>query len=584
MPRKVFFTIGVLVVAWSVRAAATAEELPPPARWLPRDTVAVLEVSEPKAILDLLLDSKLTETIINHPLYKHAMAQPNLQQTQTIVHYVAGELGTDWKTGVRKLAGGGAAIAITSTGAVLLMIDAEDGQMLEKLHGMIVNFAKGDAERQGQPERVKSVKHGGVTCWELGDGRVQAVVGHRYISSNRLDALKAALDLRTAPEQRSLASLSSYQAAKKAVGRTAVASAFVSLAVIKQIPGVKQALTKNTNPLGALLFAGLIDSLRQSNWMALGLKIEDLKLTLEANVDGKPTGQSELAAFARPAKPDQGTLPNLSVPRMIAAMSLYRDLHGFYAAKDKLFPERTSGLIFFENMMGIFFSGRDLTDDVLSEARPEIRLVVAEQKYDPEIGTPHTQIPAFALVLKVLHPKEAGELMEEAFQKAIGLVSFTSGQKGVPGLIVDRPTYSDVRYTVAYSGKIRGEEKGPLAMRYNFRPALVKLADSVVISSTDGLARDLIDALKKETSSPAKPMHEVDSLVDVNATQVASILSANREALIRQNRLEKGTSPKEAEANIGILTQAVKLLGKASLRVIHREEGLQARLELTLNP
>ncbi len=584
MLRREFFTIGVLVAAWSIRAAATAEELPPPARWLPRDTVAVLEISQPKAVLDLLLDSRLTETISKHPLYKHAMAQPGLQQARAIVQYLEGALGTDWKTGVRKLTGGGAAMAVTSTGAVLVMIDAEDGPMLDKLHGMIVNFAKSDAERQGQPERVKSVKHGGVTCWELGDGRAQAVVGSRYLSSNRLDALQAALDLRTGPELRSLASLASYQAAKKAVDPSAAATAFVSLAVIKQVPGVKQALSKNTNPLGALLFAGLIDSLRQSNWLALGLKIEDLKLTLEANLDGKPAGQSELATFARPAKPDLGTLPNLSVPRMIAGLSIYRDLHGFYAAKDKLFPERTSGLIFFENMMGIFFSGRDLTEEVLSEARPEIRFVVAEQKYDPEVGTPQIQIPAFALVLKVYRPKEAAELVEEAFQKAVGLVSVTSGQKGVPGLIVDRPTYSDVRYTVAYSGKVRSEEKGPLSMRYNFRPALVKLADTVVFSSTDGLARDLIDALKKEASAPPKPMHEVDSLVEVNAGQVASILSANRAALIRQNMMEKGTGHKEAEANIGVLTQIVKLLGKASLRVVERQEGLQARLEMTLNP
>jgi hypothetical protein len=269
---------------------------------------------------------------------------------------------------------------------------------------------------------------------------------------------------------------------------------------------------------------------------------------------------------------------------MIAGMSLYRDLHGFYAAKDKLFPERTSGLIFFENMMGIFFSGRDLTEEVLSEARPEIRIVVAEQKYDPEIGTPQVQFPAFALVLKVYRPKEAAELVEEAFQKAVGLVSFTSGQKGVPGLIVDRPTYSDVRYTVAYGGKVRGEEKGPVAMRYNFRPALVKMGDSVVFSSTDGLARDLIDALKKEMSSPPKAMHETDSIVEVDATQIASILSANRSSLVRQNMMEKGTKQKEAEAQIGVLTQIVKLLGKASLRVIQRDQSVQARLELTLNP
>ena len=60
-------------------------------------------------------------------------------------------------------------------------------------------------------------------------------------------------------------------------------------------------------------------------------------------------------------------MPHLDVPRQIAGASVYRDLHGFYAAKDDLFPERTSALIFFENMMGIFFSGKDLTEEVLDD-------------------------------------------------------------------------------------------------------------------------------------------------------------------------------------------------------------------------
>ena len=66
-------------------------------------------------------------------------------------------------------------------------------------------------------------------------------------------------------------------------------------------------------------------------------------------------------------------LPNLCVPRQIAGISLYRDLNAFYAAKDQLFPERTSGHDFFENMMGIFFSGRDLTARSSARLGPEVR-------------------------------------------------------------------------------------------------------------------------------------------------------------------------------------------------------------------
>jgi hypothetical protein len=571
--------IGLYVATGALCPAASADQAPPAARWIPRDTVAVLEIVRPKDVLGLALESKLTETVTAHPLFKQATLQPGFMQFRAVVSFIEGQLGTDWKTGLKKLTGGGVTAAITAKGVVILIIDAEDAKLLAQLQEMIVGFAK-----QNQPDRVKSAEYKGTTCWELADGQVHAVVGGRFVSASKPEGLKAVLDAKAGSEEQSLLSLPAYQAAKKAAGDEAAARAYVNLGIVKQIPGVKAGLDKDTNPIGALLFAGLIDSLRQSNWLALALKIDGDTLSLESTLDAKVSGKSGLAAFARSEKPQEGALPNLAVPRTIAGMSFYRDLHGFYAAKDKLFPERTSGLIFFENMMGIFFSGRDLTDEVLSEFRPEIRFVVAEQKFDPAIGIPQIQFPAFALVLKVWRPKEAAELMEEAFQKAVGLVSFTSGQKGVPGYIVDRPSHADVRYTVAYAGKPRGAEKGPLPVRYNFRPSLACLGDSVIVSSAESLTRDLIDALKKEMSALPKALHETDSLIEVNATQLASILSANRAALVRQNIMEKGSTQREAETNIDMLVGAVKLLGKATIALGQTDDKVQARLTLKLNP
>ena len=138
---------------------------------------------------------------------------------------------------------------------------------------------------------------------------------------------------------------------------------FVNLKPLLGIPNIAGLLEKQrANPLAALTFAGLAESVRNSNWLNLELNVEGQTLALRALTDGKITGPTNPAAFALPQKAGDGARPNLAVPRRIAALSLYRDLHGFYAAKDTLFPERTSGLIFFENMMGIFFTGRDLTE------------------------------------------------------------------------------------------------------------------------------------------------------------------------------------------------------------------------------
>ena len=194
-------------------------------------------------------------------------------------------------------------------------------------------------------------------------------------------------------------------------------------------------------------------------------------LRLRATVDGKTTARNGIAAFAWPQAAGDGALPNLRVPRRIAAGSLYRDLHAFYAAKDNLFPERTSGLIFFENMMGIFFTGRDLTEEVLSETRPEVRFVVAEQQYDPAIGTPQVQLPALAVVFRLRHPEQAAEMTEEAWQKAIGLVNFTRGQKAEPGLILDRESYAGIRFTVGHFSAVGQKGKTDLPTRFNTQPS-----------------------------------------------------------------------------------------------------------------
>lgn len=579
MFRRISIAVVMLGMYGVWRPMVFAEQTPPAARWIPRDTVAVLEITRPKDVLHLALESKLTEAVTAHPLFKQATLQPNFLRFQAGVRFVETQLGTDWKTGLKKLTGGGVTAALTAKGIVILMIDAEDAKLLSQLQELLVGFAK-----QGNPDRVKSTEYQGATCWDLGDGQVHTVLGGRFISASKPEGLKAVLDTKAGPEGRSLLSLPAYQAAKKSADQDAAARAYVNLGIVKQLPGVQAGLNKNTNPLGALLFAGVIDALRQSNWMALALKIDGQTLSLQTTLDGKVSKTSELASFVRSDKPDEGALPNLVVPRSIAAVSFYRDLHGFYAAKDKLFPERTSGLIFFENMMGIFFSGRDLTDEVLSQFRPEVRLVVAEQKYDPAIGVPQVQLPAFALVLKVKQPKEAAELMEEAFQKAVGLVSFTSGQKGAPGYIVDRPTYAEVRYTVAYAGKPRGTQQGPLPIRYNFRPSLACLGDSVIISSAESLTRDLIDAVQREMAALPKALHETDSLIEVNAAQLSSILGANRATLVRQNILEKGVSQQEAENNIDLLLAAVKLLGKATLTFGQQDDHVQARMTLNLNP
>lgn len=590
MPRKSSVLLILIVMScFGLQAAVGAEPLPAASQWIPHNSVLTVELANPKALLDLALDPKVVDTVTALPPYKKAVDQPKFQEFLQVVRYLEMRLGADWKTGLHKLLGGGIHWAAAPGGASLLIVDAEDAKMLSQLHDIFMEFAKAEAAKQGQTARVSSADYRGVTGWTFGPGETHAILGNRLMLSNRADLLKTAIDLRADAAGKSLASSSAYKAAREAAGSDATASLYVNAAVLKAIPGVQKALSANTNPLGTLLFAGMAQSVREANWLGAKLRVDGQTASFQVTMDGRPAGSPGQAAFAKPAQASEGVLPHLVVPRQIVSLSLFRDIHAFYAAKDQLFGERTSGLIFFENMMGIFFSGRDLTEDILAQIQPQIRFVVAEQKYDPEIGTPRVQIPAFAAIFRLQKPKEYADVIEEAWQKAVGLISVTRGQKAQVGLLIDRLTHNDVRYSVAYFPRKGDEDKSDVGIQFNFRPSLVKLGDYLVLSSTDGLAKDLIDALKKETAAATKPLAGVHSLIDVDATRLASVLDANRQTLVRNNMTEKGNSKEKAETEIGLLIEIARRLGQARLTIGGRQAGTQsageqATLEVKLNP
>jgi len=584
MSQKLVLVLALTLAAFVLQTTMARQTLPPAIQWIPQDAVIVLELSEPRALLGVFTNDKATAAITALPLYQEQASKPQFKEFLNIINFIEITLETDWRTGLAKLTGGGITFAVCPEDTVLLFIDAEDEHMLERLHEFFLNIARAEAEKKGQSNQVASTEYDGVTAWTFNGEEAHAIIGKRLVFANRSEGLKAVLKLRAEVKGASLVSNPTYQAAKRAAGPDVIATVFTNLKPLMQLPKVAWLLDQQrNNPLSALSFAGIVEAVRDSNWLALGLHVDESTLVLRASVDGKAVASTSPAAFALPNKPGEGVLLNLSVPRRIAALSLYRDLHQFYAAKDDLFPDRTSGLIFFENMMGIFFSGRDLTSEVLAETKPEIRIVMAEQEYDPAMGMPQIKLPAFAAILRLRHPEQFNEVAEEAWQKAVGLINFTRGQQALPGLIIDRPIQGETQFTVAAFSTAEIEDKAKLDQRFNFRPALAMPGEYLILSSTDGLARDLIDALSRETEHTVKPFAETHSLVEIDVDHLASILETNRETLVRGGMVKKGSTQEEAETGIDMLITLVKLLNSVKLSLGVHEGMTLANLEIELN-
>ena len=584
MSRKLAFVLALVLAAFISLSSASGQTLPPANRWIPQDAVIVLEVSRPKALLKAFCNDEATAAIMALPLYKQQASKPQFQEFLNIISFIETTLGTDWRTALAKLTGAGITLAVCPEDTVFLIIDAEDEQMLKRFHEFFINVARSEAEKKGKYDIVKSEEYQGLTTWTFDGKEAHTIIGKRFVLANKSEKLKNILQYRSRTQEASLTANPAYRAAQRTLGTDTVAKVFVNLKPLMGIPQVTKIFNQqHENPLAALAFAGILEATHDSNWLALGLHVEDNTLVFRASVDSKTIAQTSPAAFALPKKPGEGVFPNLSVPRRIAALSLYRDLHQFYSAKDELFPERTSGLIFFENMMGIFFSGRDLTSEVLAETKPEIRFVVAEQDYDSAIGKPQIQLPAFAIILRLQNPEQFNEVAEEAWQKALGLINFTRGQQAMQGLIIDRTVHGGTKFSMAYFSASELDDKNNLEQRFNIRPALAMPGEYLILSSTDGLARDLIDSLNRETQNKVKPIAETHSLAEIDTAQLTSILKANRETMVSNDMVKKGSTQEEAEAGIDLLITLVKLVERAKLGLGTHEGLTQAYLEIKLN-
>ena len=568
-------TLAMFLLLPTVRAAAQA---PPAADLISRDALVVLEVSDPEAVLDLVLSPALINAIENWDAYKAKTADPEFQQLLLLVRHLELQFQTDWKTAVRKLVGERVTLALgPGDGQLLVVVDSQDATLLAGLHDTFLAIARGEAAKQGNANGITPKTHRDVTYWSFGPKEAHAIVGNRFLMANGPAALQAALDL----GDQGISSLPAYQQAMEAAGANVDTRLYVNTGVLKQVPQIKTALAANMNPLVSLLLAGVTDSVSNSSWLAAGMTVKGNTLAMDVTTDGT-IDSAGVASFAQPDGPGKSVMPNLVVPRQIAGMSLYRNLADFYAAKDELFPERTSGLIFFENMMGIYFTGRDLTDEVLAETGPNTRLIVAEQEYDPAVGTPTVQIPAFAVVFELKDPKRFSMVAEEAWQKAIGMVNFTRGQQALPGLIIDRAFHADTKYTVSYFTPDDLEDRTAVDVRFNFRPSLGTAGNYLIFSSTDGLTEALIDAIHKDAVRSDRPRPGTHSLLEVRGVQLASILSANRNNMVLKNMVEKGHTREQAEAEIDILLAIVRNITQAQLAVRTDKDRSKASLKLDL--
>ena len=139
MSRNLALVLVLTLAAFMPHTTAAGQTLPPAIQWIPQDAVIALEVTRPKALLEAFTNDRATAAITALPLYKQQVSKPEFQEFLNIIGFIETTLGTDWRTGLGKLTGAGITLAVCPEDTVLLIIDAEDEQMLERFHEFFLN-------------------------------------------------------------------------------------------------------------------------------------------------------------------------------------------------------------------------------------------------------------------------------------------------------------------------------------------------------------------------------------------------------------------------------------------------------------
>ena len=319
----------------------------------------------------------------------------------------------------------------------------------------------------------------------------------------------------------------------------------------------------------------------KADWVSASITWTDGKLAADVALGQPKDGYSK--AFARYLPPKGAGAPTpLNPPGTIASVSLWRDLSSIWEVRSEIFPpEAQQGLAQLDSTAGTFFGGRDFGTGVLGAISSDWRLVIARQdftKFDP---APDTKLPAFALLIDIKpDDKEFATRLMSAFQSFIGLANLGAAQSKAPPLMlgsetVDGVTISTSKFVVSKDTK--PDPKQPVNQRFNFSPSAALVENHFVISSSLGLARDLVKAAK----SSAKPA-DATLTAEVNGDDLAQLIDQNRRILVMNSMMTKGNDKARSEAEVGSLMALARYLNHGSLSVADTDGGVRLRLQFDL--
>ena len=587
MPVRVPRRMSVLV--WSALAvvlisASAIADGPRGAEWASKDTVVYLEAAQPGILLDRVYDTKFQTYLASIPPYARYLKGDVFKQQKAGIAFVAALLDTTPEKGLRALAGGGVVFAIEAEKGKatwgFVALTASDPAFLTKAHAKLLELAKNDAKAKGLPNPIEESEYRGVKITSTNKQEAHAILDKTLIVSQSVDSVKTIIDRSLTDALGPVTPINEWKAHRPHGGADTVASGIVRFDRLREIAPKRFTIPDMISPGPTFLFAPWIDAARKAPWVAANLTWSDAHLVADLTLPNPPNGYS--APLKTYLPPKGASAPGPLRPKgVIASLSLWRDLSAIWEVRNDLFPPPfVQGLAQLDTVAGQYFGGRDFGTGVLGAISTNWRLVVAAQDYSKMNPVPDLKLPGFALVID-LKPDDDdfAQRLKVAFQSFVGLANIGAAQSKAPPLElitedVNGITIASTRFMVSKSDPAA---KASVHQRHNFTPSVARVDDHFILSSSLGLTKDLIPALR-EASKPT----DATLFVEANGAAIARVLNVNRQRLVTQNMMEKGNDKAKASDEIDLLLGLLRYAGHATLSAKDGAKAVDFRLDFTL--
>lgn len=511
---------------------------------VPGGAIAYIEVAGLAPVIESIQNSEYLAKALATPQYQTLTQSPQFRKAQAGRQLIETQLGTDLWTAGRKFLGDRWAIGFYPEAGrkdphLFVLVQVADAQILTDLHTRLAPLLvlAGDG--------VTSTTTADGTKLIESPGKLSVASRGRWLAlSSSRGILDRALEL-AAGKGDALAAEPAFQALQTNVGPEHLGSLFINTALIAQLRDKRLVPEKADNPLGSLLLWGMAELAARSPYFGLTLDVENHGFVLAATVAGDVSqfDEAHRVFFADPAaKPVAVPQP----PQRIGGFALQRNLDGWYRHREALLEANLlPGFDKFEAGIGNLLPGKKFGEDVMPLIGRNFSFVAAPQDFSHLDGTPGVKLPGFAITIELAKPKEGAAMFQLFFQTFSSILNFAAAQQNRQPWLLGLDEYHGVKITSArYLEKPSGER---LPLVFNFLPAIAQVGDQLIISSSLGLCKQLIDGL--QNPAPAAEAAGQDLVVELDPEPLAAILEANRE-FFQARLIQNGRAAEQAAGEL----------------------------------